>query len=92
MSRPASRSKRALRKLVKFASLCLDAAGDPDELRDLVAEPLAWLRNSPAYRKTEYDSIRSKDCVRFDMESADISAQEMQVYAELVAMGGAVRE
>jgi Fe-S-cluster containining protein len=66
----------------------VDHADESGELRDLVAEPLAWLRNGPAYGKTEYDAIRVKDCVRFDMEGSGIDAQEMQVYAELVAMGG----
>jgi Fe-S-cluster containining protein len=70
----------------------VDDADESDELRDLVAEPLAWLRNHPAYGKSEWESIRVKDCVRFDMKGADISAQEMQVYTELVAMGGEVRE
>ena len=67
----------------------VDNAGESGELRDLVAEPLAWLRNGPAYGKTGYNSIRIKDCIRFDMEGTGISVQEMQVYAELVAMGGA---
>jgi Fe-S-cluster containining protein len=70
----------------------VDDADAPGDLRESVAEPLAWLRNSPAYGKTEYDSIRIKDCVRFDMEGAGISPHEMQVYVELVAMGGVVRE
>jgi hypothetical protein len=60
-----------------------DASGD---LREMVAEPLAWLRNTPAYGKTGYESIGIKDCVRFDMAGADISPHEMQVYAELLAM------
>jgi Fe-S-cluster containining protein len=68
----------------------VDNADEPDELRDLVAEPLAWLRNNPAYGKPECDMIRVRDCVRFDMEGANISAQEMQVYVEIVAMGGAL--
>jgi hypothetical protein len=50
---------------------------------------IALLRTSPAYGKTEYDSIGIKDCVRFDMEGTGISAQETQVYAELAATGGA---
>jgi Fe-S-cluster containining protein len=70
----------------------VDNVDESDELHTLVAEPLAWLRNSPAYGETGYNSILLKDCIRFDREGIDIGARDRPVYAELVAMGGGVRE